>query len=127
MIRLTEFIKFHFRRQLARRTLSSVFTLGLINGILPCGLVYAGCATAATLGGPIQGGLGMLAFGIGTLPMMFGLSLAGPKLQFLLKLKLRAFVPAGVALIGTFLILRGLDFGPPVVSAATGPNCLFCR
>lgn len=42
--------------------------LGLVWGFLPCGLVYTGLAFAAAQGNPLNGGLVMLAFGLGTLP-----------------------------------------------------------
>lgn len=51
------------------------FFLGMVWGWLPCGLVYAGLAVAATSGGPTQGALVMLAFGIGTLPAVMGAGL----------------------------------------------------
>src|SRR5262249_28670359 len=51
------------------------------NGLLPCSLVYAACAGAIASGGLFSGVEHMLAFGLGTLPMMLGLSLVGRKLQ----------------------------------------------
>lgn len=44
--------------------------VGLLNGLLPCGLVYAGLALALTADTALTGGLMMLAFGLGTLPAM---------------------------------------------------------
>ena len=44
--------------------------VGLLNGLLPCGLVYAGLALSLTAQTPLEGGLVMLAFGLGTLPAM---------------------------------------------------------
>jgi sulfite exporter TauE/SafE len=54
--------------------------LGLCWGLLPCGLVYTVLLTAAAAGEPIGGSLIMMAFGIGTLPSMLGMSLAAPAL-----------------------------------------------
>lgn len=51
---------------------SQAFFLGMIWGWLPCGLVYAGLAVAATSGDPVNGALVMLAFGAGTLPAVMG-------------------------------------------------------
>jgi len=50
---------------------SSRFVLGMLNGLLPCGLLYAAFAAAAQTGSPIDGGLFMLVFGLGTLPSLF--------------------------------------------------------
>ena len=58
--------------------------LGLCWGLLPCGLVYSVLLTASAAGSAIPGALVMLAFGIGTLPSMLGMSLAAPTLAALL-------------------------------------------
>jgi len=53
------------------------FTLGILWGFLPCGLVYAALTLAATSGSASGGALTMLAFGAGTLPSMVATTLAG--------------------------------------------------
>ena len=50
--------------------------LGMALGLLPCGLVYAALA-AASASGPLLGGLGMLAFGLGTVPALVVVGLLG--------------------------------------------------
>ncbi|MBD3633348.1 MAG: sulfite exporter TauE/SafE family protein, partial [Methylophaga sp.] len=57
------------------RSFSQAFLLGMVWGWLPCGLVYAALAVAATAGDPVKGGLVMLAFGAGTLPAVMGAGL----------------------------------------------------
>lgn len=57
------------------RKLSQAFYLGIVWGWLPCGLVYAALAVAATAGEPVKAGLVMLAFGAGTLPAVMGAGL----------------------------------------------------
>lgn len=52
--------------------------LGLLWGFLPCGLVYTVLLTAASTGTPVGGAGTMLAFGLGTLPAMMGLTSAAP-------------------------------------------------
>jgi len=54
------------------KTRSQAFYLGMVWGWLPCGLVYAALAVAATAGEPVKGALVMLAFGAGTLPAVMG-------------------------------------------------------
>lgn len=51
--------------------------LGVLNGLLPCPLVYAFAAQAASSGGPLQGLFIMLAFGLGTFPAMLAMGGAG--------------------------------------------------
>lgn len=47
------------------------FGIGLVWGWLPCGLVYTALALSLAGGSSFQGSLIMLAFGLGTLPMLF--------------------------------------------------------
>ena len=58
--------------------------LGLCWGLLPCGLVYSVLLTASAAGSAVSGALVMLAFGIGTLPSMIGMSMAAPALAAML-------------------------------------------
>ena len=58
--------------------------LGLCWGLLPCGLVYSVLLTASAASSPVSGAAVMLAFGLGTLPSMLGMSLAAPTLAMLL-------------------------------------------
>jgi len=58
--------------------------LGLCWGLLPCGLVYSVLLTASAAGSSISGAAVMLAFGVGTLPSMLGMSLAAPALAAML-------------------------------------------
>ncbi len=64
---------------------SSLFLGGMINGFLPCGLVYAFLALAGSRGNPWQGALTMLAFGVGTMPLLtllgMGAGIIGPLWQ----------------------------------------------
>lgn len=87
------------------------YSAGLINGLLPCGLVYAAISlslTATTVG---QGVAGMLLFGLGTVPAM----LAVPALM-------RAVTPAArgrilktgsvlLIIVGAITLLRGTALG----------------
>ncbi len=62
-----------FRELLQTRSLFSFFILGMVNGLLPCGLVYFFAITAASTGSPLYGALVMLIFGISTVPALFSL------------------------------------------------------
>jgi sulfite exporter TauE/SafE len=58
----------------------------------------------------------MLVFGLGTVPMMLALSLAGTAIQGSLRLKLQRAIPFCLALVAVLLILRGLGLGIPYLS-----------
>lgn len=111
---------------LRERSLVSLATLGLLNGLLPCGLVYAACAGAAAAGSAVGGAAFMLAFGAGTLPITLAIALSGRMLPMGFRLRLRHVMPVGIALMGSLLILRGLSLGIPYLSpdlAGGGAAC----
>ncbi len=111
---------------LRRRSLAGLAVLGLLNGLLPCGLVYVACAGAAATGGILAGAGYMTAFGVGTVPMMLAISLSGKLVPTSLRLKLVKTIPVCVFLLATLLILRGLSLGIPYISpdlSSTGASC----
>lgn len=57
------------------------YILGALWGWLPCGMVYSVLLTAMLSGSATNGAAVMLAFGLGTLPMLTGLGLVGARLQ----------------------------------------------
>jgi hypothetical protein len=101
---------------LRRQSFVALALLGLLNGLLPCGLVYVACAGAAAIGGILAGAQYMAAFGVGTVPMMLAISLSGSLVPTSLRLKLVKTIPVCVFLLGTLLILRGLSLGIPYFS-----------
>jgi sulfite exporter TauE/SafE len=94
--------------QLKSRGMLALFVAGLLNGLLPCGFVYVGLAGAMAAGGPLQGMAYMACFGLGTWPMMLGISLAGPWLATRLRGRGRWVLPVGMAVVGMLLIWRGV-------------------
>src|ERR1035437_751084 len=111
---------------LRRRSFAALAILGLLNGLLPCGLVYVACAGAAATGGVFAGARYMAAFGAGTVPMMLVISLSGKLVPPSLRLKLVKAIPVCVFLLGTLLILRGMSLGIPYLSpdlSGTGASC----
>jgi uncharacterized protein len=111
---------------LRRRSFVALAVLGLLNGLLPCGLVYVACAGAAATGSVLAGARYMTAFGAGTVPMMLAISLSGKLVPTSLRLKLVKAIPVCVFLLATLLILRGMSLGIPYLSpdlSATGASC----
>ncbi|SFV63730.1 Heavy-metal-associated domain (N-terminus) and membrane-bounded cytochrome biogenesis cycZ-like domain, possible membrane copper tolerance protein [hydrothermal vent metagenome] len=100
-----------FRQILRSKSLYSFYILGLLNGLLPCGLVYFFAVTAASTGSPVWGALVMLIFGASTIPAMLGL---GFFTQLLNRGKLRKtmmnLAAIIVVLFGFYTIYRGYDF-----------------
>ena len=117
-------LKSQLAKMLQRRTLGSLLLLGLLNGVLPCGLVYVACAGAVVSGRFLSGVEYMLVFGLGTIPMMLGIGLAGKKLQLAVRLKFQKVIPLCRIALAALLILRGLSLGIPYLSPdlSHGPN-----
>jgi len=114
--RFINWLKSTLGRSFQRRGLTSLFTVGLLNGLLPCGLVYIACAGATATGSLLSGMDYMIAFGLGTVPMLLAISLVGTKVQFVLRLRLQRLIPASLAIVGALLLLRGMALGIPYVS-----------
>lgn len=92
------------------------FMIGLVNGFLPCGLVYAGLAAAVTSGSPLDGFLYMFLFGLGTIPALFAFSFLPQLRQYLPKINTRKLIPTLAFVLGIIFILRGLNLGIPFIS-----------
>jgi uncharacterized protein len=118
VVRLVTGLKSAMSVQLRQRSLRSLTLLGMLNGLLPCGLVYVALAGALARGGIFSGILYMACFGLGTLPTMLGIGIFGKAFPFSLRLKLRSVIPVGVCLVAGLLILRGMALGIPYVSPA---------
>jgi len=86
---------------------SPVF-LGIVNGFLPCGLVYLAIAGALSLGN-IWGGMGfMMFFGLGTFPAMLGVTIGYKVFAPSWRASLRKLYPVIMLTMGVYLIYRGL-------------------
>ena len=92
------------------------FFIGLINGLLPCGLVYAALFAAVSMGGVIESALYMALFGLGTAPLLIVVSVFGNVLSPALRARFNKTVPYFLGLVAILLILRGLNLGIPLIS-----------
>lgn len=98
------------------RSFKSLFFIGMLNGLLPCGLVYMAIAGAIGTGSAALGTLYMILFGLGTIPMLLGISLAGNLVSVALRKRINKLIPIMIILVGIFFILRGLSLGIPYLS-----------
>lgn len=109
-------LKSRLGRMLSGSSASSLITIGLLNGFLPCGLVYMALAGSLAMASASGGAAYMFLFGLGTLPMMFAASYAGGLISGELRRKITKLIPAGVVILGLLFILRGLSLGIPFIS-----------
>lgn len=94
------------------------FILGVLNGFLPCGFVYAGLGYAALSGSVWSAAETMMYFGLGTLPAMMIMALVSEWFQSVQRWneRLRRLVPVGVVVIALLCIMRGLSLDIPYLS-----------
>jgi uncharacterized protein len=90
--------------------------LGMLNGLLPCGMVYVALMNALLTGTQTSSAFAMVAFGLGTLPSMMVVGFATGKINGALRSKLNATVPYMLTLVGFLIILRGMNLGIPFIS-----------
>lgn len=104
----TNAIKLAFKKLFTLRSKFTLYWIGLVNGLLPCGFVYL--AVIASLGSPEKaGGMAyMLLFGLGTLPMMFTLSMGSKFIGAKYQPYIRKATPVIAFLMAAFLIWRGI-------------------
>lgn len=100
-----------FRKTIASKSIASFYTLGLLNGLLPCGLVYFFAVTAASTGSPIWGALVMLIFGLSTIPSLFTLGFfSGLFTKGGFRQSAMTLASVIVVLYGIYTVYRGYDF-----------------
>ncbi|HXJ61482.1 MAG TPA: sulfite exporter TauE/SafE family protein [Verrucomicrobiae bacterium] len=101
---------------LRRDALSAQALMGALNGLLPCGLVYVAGAGATATGHALSGAASMAMFGLGTLPVMLSVHLAGQRFPLPARFSLPNVTRVAVVLMAALLILRGLELGIPFLS-----------
>lgn len=123
----SSFIKGALSRLL--KTEKKTFTylgIGLLNGLLPCGLVYMAIAAAVATGTMWQSSVLMFAFGVGTMPIMIATMIFGKYITQPIRTQLFKLTPYFIAGVAMLLILRGLNLGIPYLSPmhdATHHSC----
>ena len=116
-------------RHLGRNAPEAIFLSGLLNGLLPCGLLYTALLGAATMGSTAESMLFMALFGLGTWPTLVALRMTGGSIGQVMRARLRRVAPALIAVVALLLILRGMELGipylspMPAASMASGAAC----
>ncbi len=127
-IGLGHWVMVTMRRLLTARSWRGQYGLGLANGFLPCGPVYAVALSATALAGPalsvqsiMPGVLAMLSFGLGTVPALLVLGYGASTLSVRLRGRLFRLAAVLVILLGVQLVLRGLAALGVVPHLVIGP------
>lgn len=101
-------IKFSLGKQFKNNSYKSLFTIGLLNGYLPCGMVYVALFGAIAMQSISQGVFFMFLYGLGTIPLMtvvvYLTNFITPKVRS----SIQKVIPVLTVLIGMMFIVRGL-------------------
>tara|TARA_R110002124_G_scaffold285939_2_gene465426 strand:- start:88 stop:789 length:702 start_codon:yes stop_codon:yes gene_type:complete len=109
-------VKNRLGRELKKKRTDTFFTIGFLNGFLPCGLVYVAIFASIATGNAISGSLYMILFGLGTIPLMTAFVYLGNFTNGLVRKRIQQFIPVAVVVIAVLFILRGMGLGIPYVS-----------
>lgn len=111
------------------KSVISFLLIGILNGMLPCGMIYLALSSAMATQNVLYGGLLMTFFGIGTMPALLIVALGGQYMGFAFRKKLQNLLPVFIFGMGVLLILRGLNLGIPYLSpiAGIGSQVISCH
>lgn len=98
----------------------SFLLIGLLNGLLPCGMIYLALGSAWAGQSVVQSGLFMVLFGIGTLPALIIVAFGGQIMGYAFRAKIQKVLPFMLFSMGLLLILRGMNLGIPYISPMIG-------
>jgi uncharacterized protein len=109
-------VKNRLGKELKKRRTDTFFTIGFLNGFLPCGLVYMAIFASIATGNVIEGSFYMMLFGLGTIPLMTAFVYLGNFATGMVRKRIQQFIPVAVLVIAVLFILRGMGLGIPYVS-----------
>lgn len=123
-------LKGRLGKQFAKTSFKSLFTIGILNGLLPCGMVYVAVFGALTMPKLYFSVAYMVLFGIGTVPLMSSVVYLQKLFSLQVRNKIQKIIPIAVVCLGVLFILRGLGLGIPYISPSelnlfvkAVPNC----
>lgn len=126
--KLILFIKKHFATLMKKKNYSGLIFMGMLNGLLPCGLTYLTLSYTLTLDSTMEGFLFMLVFGLGTFPVMVGLPFVVQFINRYLHIKVAKLttvmmIGLGLLLIGRTLLVHNHQESHPTVSVREAELC----
>jgi uncharacterized protein len=125
-------IKSNLGKQFKNKTPDAFITIGLMNGFLPCGMVYAALFGAIAMNNEWMGVYYMLLYGLGTIPLMTIAVYATHWISVPFRNRIQKVIPVLVVLMGVIFIMRGLGLGIHFISPSqvnlmvtAQPDCVF--
>jgi sulfite exporter TauE/SafE len=109
-------LKGSLQKQFKKRSLTSLLSIGLLNGLLPCGFVYFALVGAIGMATAIEGAGFMALFGLGTAPLMLAVNLLGNQIGARARRRFNQAIPIVLTVFAVLFIVRGLSLGIPFLS-----------
>lgn len=116
IFKLISKVKVALGKQFKKKTYGSLFFIGLLNGFLPCGLVYIALFGALAMQQVHLSIAYMALYGLGTVPLMSAVVLTSNWVSVAFRNKIQKIIPVVVVAVGVLFILRGLGLDIPFVS-----------
>lgn len=116
------YVKFNNRvkaglgKLLKKQSNTSLFITGLLNGLIPCGVVFIALQGALLQVSLTNSMLFMLVFGLGTIPMLFGIAYLSNSFSQFTRVKINKVMPILTIVVALLLIVRGLNLDIPYIS-----------
>lgn len=92
------------------------FFAGVLNGVLPCGMLYMAAAAAMNTESSLTSFYFMVMFGLGTLPLLLLFSFLGNFIRTYFKMNFSKWLPFLYILMGIWFLLRGANLDIPYLS-----------
>jgi sulfite exporter TauE/SafE len=109
-------IKYALKKLFSTKSRVSLYSIGLLNGLLPCGPLYMAFIISTGTGNTVNAAIFMLMYGLGTIPMLFLITILGNFISMSVRNKINNLLPVLIVIIGILFILRGLNLGIPYLS-----------
>ncbi len=109
---------------LNQNSVASFLLIGLLNGLLPCGMIYLALGSAWANQSVLQSGLFMIFFGLGTLPALLLVAFGGQLMGLAFRQKIQKALPYMLFCMGVLLILRGMNLGIPYISPIVNSDAI---
>ncbi|UTA67136.1 MULTISPECIES: sulfite exporter TauE/SafE family protein [Emticicia] len=125
--RFNNFIKSSLSAFYKRHSLFSQFIFGVLNGLLPCGLVYAALSGAFLMSEAWESVLFMALFGLGTLPMMLGFAFLGNGIRKYVSFQPKAVYRFSYIALAVWLIFKGVNLSSNHLTGHDAHGISVCR
>jgi uncharacterized protein len=109
-------VKSSLGKQFKKKSFKSLFTIGLLNGYLPCGMVYVALFGSIAMQNIGVGVLYMVLFGLGTVPLMSLVVFISNFITMPVRSRIQKVIPFVTIAIGILFIIRGLGLDIPYLS-----------